>query len=461
MDPASYRRLSLWHATAGDTWTPRPALSESTDCDVAIVGAGFSGLWTAYYLARHDPSLRVVVVEQEVAGFGASGRNGGWCSALFPSSLAAVARRGGRDGAIRLQRALHDTVVEVDRVATDEGIDAHYERGGTVVLARTDVQLRRARAEIADARSWGFGPDDLRLLDATEARAHLDASDVVGGTYTPHCAAIHPARLVRGLARAVEARGVRLHERTPAVAIEPGAVRTPGGRIRADIVVRATEAYTARLPGLRRAVAPVYSLMVATEPLPQSFWADVGLADRQTFSDGRHLLIYGQRTHDGRIAFGGRGAPYHFGSSIRPEYDREPKVFAALRDTLVELLPALRGVTFSHAWGGALGMPRDWHASVGLDRRSGLGWAGGYVGDGVGTSNLAGRTLADIVIGRDTDLVTLPWVGHRSRRWEPEPLRWLGINAGLRAMTVADAEESRTGRPSLIARAMAPLLGHH
>jgi glycine/D-amino acid oxidase-like deaminating enzyme len=461
MDSHSYRRLSLWHETAGDTWTPRPALSGSTDCDVAIVGAGFSGLWTAYYLARADPSLRIVVVEKEVAGFGASGRNGGWCSALFPASLSAVARHGGRDGAIRLQRALHDTVVEVGRVTEAEGIDAHYQRGGTVVLARTDVQLRRARAEVQDARSWGFGPDDLRLLDAAEARGQLAASDVVGATYTPHCAAIHPARLVRGLARAAETHGVRLHEQTPALSIEPGSVRTPGGRIRADVVVRATEAYTVGLPGLRRAVAPVYSLMVATEPLPQSFWADAGLADRQTFSDGRHLLIYGQRTHDGRIAFGGRGAPYHFGSSIRPEYDREPRVFAALRDTVVELLPALRGVTFSHAWGGALGMPRDWHASVGLDRRTGLGWAGGYVGDGVGTSNLAGRTLADLVTGRDTDLVTLPWVGHRSRRWEPEPLRWLGINAGLRAMTVADAEESRTGRPSLIARAMAPLLGHH
>jgi glycine/D-amino acid oxidase-like deaminating enzyme len=460
-DGVDYRKLSLWHATAGDTWQPRAPLPESTTCDVAIVGAGFTGLWTAYYLTRLDPGLRVVVLEQEVAGFGASGRNGGWCSALFPASLSAVARRGGRDGAIRLQRALHETVVEVGRVAADEGIDAHYQRGGTVVLARSEPQLTRAWAEVEDARSWGLGPDDLRLLDASEAREQFDASDVVGGTYTPHCAAIHPSRLVRGLARVVEAAGVRVHEQTPALAIEPGSVRTEAGRVRADVVVRATEAYTARLPGHRRVVVPVYSLMVATEPLPASFWTEVGLADRQTFSDGRHLLIYGQRTHDGRFAFGGRGAPYHFASKIRPEYDRKPAVFDALRDTLVELVPALRGVTFTHAWGGAIGMPRDWHASVGLDRETGLAWGGGYVGDGVGTSNLAGRTLADLVVGRDTELTTLPWVGHRSRAWEPEPLRWLGINAGLRAMTVADAEESRTGRPSRIARAVGPLLGHH
>jgi glycine/D-amino acid oxidase-like deaminating enzyme len=461
MDRTRYRQLSLWHATANDLWTPRESLAASTECDVAIVGAGFSGLWTAYYLARLDPSLRIVVIEKEVAGFGASGRNGGWCSALFPVSMAGVARCGDRDGAIRLQRALHDTVREVGRVTDAEEIDASYQRGGTIVLARTKVQLRRARAEVDEAREWGMGPDDLRLLDADEAREHLDATEVVGGTYTPHCAAIHPARLVRGLARAAESRGVRIYEQTPALAIEPGSVRTPAGRVRADVIVRATEAYTARLPGLRRIVAPVYSLMVATEPLPQAFWDANGLADRQTFSDGRHLLIYGQRTRDGRIAFGGRGAPYHFRSSIRPEYDQEPAVFDALRRTLVELLPDLRGVTFTHAWGGALGMPRDWHASVGLDRRTGLAWAGGYVGDGVGTSNLAGRTLADLIAGRQSDLVDLPWVGHHSRVWEPEPLRWLGINAGLRTMTLADAEESRTGRSSLIARAVAPLVGRH
>jgi glycine/D-amino acid oxidase-like deaminating enzyme len=199
--------------------------------------------------------------------------------------------------------------------------------------------------------------------------------------------------------------------------------------------------------------------MVATEPLPPQVWDSIGLTGRPTFSDGRHVIVYGQRTADGRLAFGGRGAPYHFGSRTRPAYDREPRVFAMLRRTLRDLLPQLGAdVRFTHAWGGPLGITRDWSASVGLDRATGLAWAGGYVGDGVGTSNLAGRTLADLVLGRDSELVTLPWVGHRSPRWEPEPLRWLGINAGLRAMRLADWEESRTGRPSRVARAMAPLM---
>jgi glycine/D-amino acid oxidase-like deaminating enzyme len=363
--------------------------------------------------------------------------------------------------AARLLRRQQPQVVEVGQAAEREGIDAHYARGGTVVVARSPVQLGRARAEVATARSWGVGPDDLRLLTAEEAGSHLNAAGTLGGTFTPHCAAIHPARLVRGLARASEAHGVTVHEQTAVHRIAPWAVHTDVGVVRADVVVRATEGYTAALPGYERALAPVYSLMVATEPLPDDVWAEIGLERRQTFSDGRHLIIYGQRTADGRIAFGGRGAPYHFGSRIRPSYDREPAVFEDLRVTLLELLPQLRGVRFSHAWGGALGVPRDWHASVGLDRGSGLAWAGGYVGDGIGTSNLAGRTLADLITGAAGDRVTLPWVNHRSRAWEREPLRWLGVNAGLRAMTLADAEEARTGRPSVLARAMAPLIGGH
>ncbi|MGI8613591.1 MAG: NAD(P)/FAD-dependent oxidoreductase [Nocardioidaceae bacterium] len=454
-----YQRLSLWHDTADDDWAARPALPGPLDVDVAIVGAGYTGLWTACYLSRVAPDCRIVVLEREVAGFGASGRNGGWCSALFPTASSVLARRHGAAAAVRMARAMRDSVVGVGDAAADESIDAHYDRGGTVVLARSDVQLRRARAAVEEANR--LGTDELELLDAGSARGHLAATDVVGGTYTPHCAALHPARLVRGLARAVERRGVTIYENTPARSVAAGTVETAAGRVRADVVVRATEGYTASLAGQRRRLAPVYSLMVATEPLPVDFWSATGLEQRQTFTDGRHLIVYGQRTRDGRIAFGGRGAPYHFGSSVRPEHDHEPAVFAALRATLRELLPALHEARFTHAWGGVLGVPRDWHASVGLDRGSGVAWAGGYVGDGVGASHLAGQTLADLIAERQSELVTLPWVGHVSPSWEPEPLRWLGVNAGLRAMTLADAEEARTSRPSLLARAMAPLTGGH
>jgi glycine/D-amino acid oxidase-like deaminating enzyme len=427
-----------------------------------VVGAGYTGLWTAYYLLREDPSVRVVVLEAETVGFGASGRNGGWCSALFPRSADRLARLPGSDraSALALHRAMRDTVDEVGRVAAAESIDAHYDKGGTVTVARTPAQLARARAEVEHARSWGRGEDELRLLGRAETRAMIGAARALGATYTPDCAAIHPGRLVRGLARAVERLGGVVHERTPVTAVRPGAVDTPAGTVRAEHVVRATEAYTARLPGHRRLVAPVYSLVVATEPLPDAVWREVGLAGRPTFSEHRHLVVYGQRTRGGRLVFGGRGAPYHLGSSVAPRHDRDERVFDHLRQILRDLLPQIGDAAFTHAWGGPLGIARDWCASVGLDRTTGVAWAGGYVGDGVGTSNLAGRTLRDLLLGRRTDLTDLPWVMHRSRRWEPEPLRWVGVNAGLRAMQLAEVEERLTGRPSRIAVAMSPLIGH-
>jgi len=255
--------------------------------------------------------------------------------------------------------------------------------------------------------------------------------------------------------------GVAIYEGTTVTGLAPHLVTTDRGTVTAEFIVRATEGFSASLPGARRAVIPVYSLIIATEPLPASVWDEIGLAERETFSDQRHLIVYGQRTADDRIVFGGRGAPYHFGSAIRPEFDNEPRVFAALRDSIVEMFPVLRDTAITHHWGGPLGIARDWHASVGLDAATGIGWAGGYVGDGVTTTNLAGRTLRDLILGEATDLTSLPWVGHRSRGWEPEPLRWMAVNAGLRAMTVADTEERITRRESLAARVMAPFMGGH
>jgi glycine/D-amino acid oxidase-like deaminating enzyme len=453
----------LWLEESGDDLTPRSALEGSIDVDVAIVGAGYTGLWTAYYLKRADPSLRIVILEREIAGFGASGRNGGWVSALFPASYAKLAALPGssRDAAVRMMQAMRESVDEVGAVASREGIDCDYHKGGTIGFARSASQLARIRARVATARSWGETEQDLRLLGPAEAAEVAHAAGSLGAVYTPHCARIQPARLARGLSRLVERLGVRIYEQTAVTAIAPSLASTTHGTVRADTVIRATEGFTPALPGSQRTVAPVYSLVVATEPLSAAVWAEIGLSSYPTFKDHRHLIIYGQRTADDRLVFGGRGAPYHFGSDVKPGYDHEERVFADLRETLVELFPAVDGAAFTHAWGGPLGISRDWMPSVGLDRATGVGWAGGYVGDGVSTTNLAGRTLADLVTGRDSDLISLPWVNHRSRRWEPEPLRWLGINAGLRAMSAADHEERLTRRLSVLARAMAPLVGGH
>ncbi|QLQ11886.1 MAG: FAD-dependent oxidoreductase [Nocardioidaceae bacterium] len=416
---------------------PRPALPGDLTLDVAIVGAGYTGLWTAYYLLAADPSLDVGVIEAERVGFGASGRNGGWCSALFPTPLPGM------------HEAMAATVDEVGAICANEEIDAHFHKGGTIVLARSPAQLMRMEPE----------PGGV-VLDEQQARARLNATGMLGATFTPDCARIHPLRLARGLADVVERRGGVIYEGTRVRAISsgsPGMVETDRGTVRAGTVIRATEGYTHSLRGDERTLAPVYSLIVATEPLPASTWNKIGLDDYETFSDHRHLIIYGQRTSDDRLVFGGRGAPYHFRSSTKPGNDNNPRVFAKLGSEARAMFPALRSATFTHAWGGALGVPRDWCASVGLS--DGIGWAGGYVGDGVGTTNLAGRTLRDLILGRQTELTALPWVGHDSGLWEPEPLRYLEINAALRAMTLADFEENRTGRPSKIASFMSRFLG--
>lgn len=441
-----YRDVSLWLDDVAVDLTPRPSLDGSVSADVAIVGAGYTGLWTAYYLLKAHPSLSVVIIEKEIAGFGASGRNGGWCSALFAASHRKIAKANGRDAAIALQQEMFDTVDEVGRASAEAGIDCDFHKGGTLTLVTSPTQLDRVRRDLEDEREWGFGEADHRWMDLSEVEQRIRVNGCLGAAFTPHCARIHPAKLVRGLATAVEAMGATIYEQTPATDIAPKRITTPFGKVTAPVVVRATEAYTVELPRSRRALVPLYSLMIATEPLSDDAWAAIGWAEAETLHDGRHLLIYAQRTADGRIAIGGRGAPYHFGSTIDDDYDRVERVHLALARILKELFPVTRDVRVTHRWGGPVGVPRDWFSSVGVDRANGLGWAGGYVGDGVATSNLAGRTLADLILDRDTEITCLPWVGRRSPRWEPEPLRWLAINTMIRVMESADRKEARTGK---------------
>lgn len=468
---SDYRSLSLWLDRLPDAIEPRPSLGGDIDVDVAIVGGGFSGLWTAYYLSDRQPELKIAILEREICGFGASGRNGGWCEGELAAGVEKYAKLGSMESAMRLTRAMHASVDEVGRVAEAEGIDCGFAKGGVVYLARNAAQEKRLIESVEHDHSLGFSEDDLRLLSAPEATALVNATKVRRGAFFAHNAAIDPAPLVRGLADAVERRGVEIYELTAASAIEPGAVTTPHGVVRASVVVRATEGYTSELPGEKRSMVPLYSLMVATEPLSSSQLDSIGLVDRPTFADGRYAVIYGQRTADDRIAFGGRGVPYLFGSRIDPATERHEPTHRLIVETLTELFPVLADVAITHRWGGVLGAPRHWTPSVDFDPSSGLAHLGGYVGEGVCASNLAGRTLAELIAAStgpgsgsgvdssvNTDLTTLPWVDVGVRKWEPEPLRWLGVWGTRRVMLRADGVEYSTEKQSRAGRLASRLL---
>jgi glycine/D-amino acid oxidase-like deaminating enzyme len=447
---------SLWF----EKTAPRQRLERDIDVDVAIVGAGYTGLWTAYYLLKENPALRVAVVEREHVGFGASGRNGGWASAIFPVSLKQVAKFSSRSAALQLQATMNDTVDEIGRVLAAETIEADYAKQGFVSLARTPAQLARVEPAVRAVSDFGLS-GQWRALSAAEASRMVAATSVLGGLFTDHCALVHPGKLVRGLARTVESMGATIYERTPAIEIGPRQVVTSQGRVTAPTVVRATEAFTCEQPGHRRSVIPLYSLVLATEPLSETLRAQVNLDHRRAFNDMRHMRVYAQVTADGRLVVGGRGAPYHFGSRISSKSDLVDSVHEKIRLTLIEFFPILKDVKITHRWGGALGVSRDWCPSVGLDRSTGIAWAGHYVGDGVATSNLAGRLLRNLILGHDEAINRLPIVNHRSPLWEREPLRWLGVNFGLTAATLGDAEERLTGRPSHVAHALEALTGAH
>ncbi len=453
---------SLWLDRIDPPIRARPALDGDLQTDVAIVGGGFSGLWTAYYLMRSDPSLRIAVLERHYCGFGASGRNGGWaCGELGGTTggtVARYARRSSHGEAMRLIRAVFDAVDEIERVATADGIDCDYAKGGTIRLARNAPQAKRQSAEIGELRQQGFTTDEVRLLDAAEAREYLNATDVRSGILLGPSAALDPAKLVRGLAEVVETGGVTVHEGTTVSEVGPHWVRTERGTVTADVVVRATEAYTRDLAGQRRALLPVYSLMIATEPLPPDVIAEIGLPGRPTFSDDRHMVIYGQLTADGRIAFGGRGVPYLYGSRIDQRTELNEPSHQLIHETLTELLPALTGARITHRWGGVLAIPRNWLPGLTFHRASGLGVFGGYVGTGVACANLAGRTMAELILGADTERTTLPWVGEIARAWEPEPLRWLGVRSSRRILRAADDREFRTDREARAAYRLSRLL---
>jgi glycine/D-amino acid oxidase-like deaminating enzyme len=442
--PQHYRGLSLWLEQAGDL-TPRPPLPGPIDVDVAIVGAGFTGLWSAYYLKRADPSLRIAVLEKDIASYGASGRNGGWCYGHLNGAIEMYAKESSRERAVAMKRESYRTVDVIGQVLAEEGIEAGFAKGGAIVVARTYEQERALRDGLAHERAWGFGDETSSWLDATALAERVAVAGALGAKLEHHCARVQPALLARGLAEVVERLGVPIYEQTEVTAIERGRVRTTRGDVRAEMVVRGTEAYTVHIRGEGRRIQPITSQVVATEPLPAAVWDALGFARREVVADMVNLGMYCQRTTDDRLALGGRGGFQPRRGGLDEAEILDPRVFEALRAAVRELFPAVGDARFTHAWGGVWGAARDWAPAVGYEPERGVAWAGGY-GDGVCASNFAARTMTDLILKRDTELTTYPWVNHPAPSWPPDPLPRVGARAMSTAYGWADRSARRTGR---------------
>ena len=438
--------VSFWYADIGLPQTRRPGLPGDQTADVAIIGAGFTGLWTAYYLMKAAPHLKVVVLEKDFAGYGASGRNGGWCMGTFAWNHDRYARDTSRTAVLDMVKALEGTVAEITDVCAAEGIDADILPTEEMMVATNPAQLARLKSDLAHHQTWG-NAHRARELSAAEVAQRITIPGALGAMTLTGMTRIQPAKLVRGLAEAVERLGAVIHESTEVLSYAKGAVVTPHGILRAPIILRCTEGFTATLPGRKREWLPLNSAQIATVPLPPEVWAKIGWDGHELIGDMANAYCYCQRTREGRITVGARGVPYKFGSKMDKNGAPDPETIRRLTAVLHQHFPEAAAYPIDHAWCGVIGVPRDWCATVGLDAATGLGWAGGYVGVGVSTSNLAGRTLADLALGKVTDLTRLPWVNRKVRKWEVEPFRWFGVHLMYQLLRIGDRREARLGIP--------------
>ncbi len=427
---------------------PRTPLQGSRRADVVVVGGGFTGLWTAYHLLRLEPTAKVVVLERERVGFGASGRNGSWCVPELNAGPALLARHFGAARAAELHGAMRATVDEIGLFCSREGIEG-YEKAGVLLVARGRGQLPALEATQLEWEQGGVSSPYQRI-GADEAERKLAVHGLEGALYSPEGASVHPGKLLTGLAAAVERMGGEIYEGSGVTSLQagtPATARTGLGEVTADLVVLGLEAYLTQLPGWHRAILPVYSLIELTEPLSETQLASVNWRRRICVSSMRLTVDYLALTPDRRILIGGRGAPYGYGSALSEDRERHPATHEGLRAMFREWFPDLAEVRFTHSWGGVLGMPRDWMPQVRLDRSRGLGIAYGYTGHGVATTHLLGRTLAELIAGRESERTQLPLVGHRSPPWEPEPLRWMAVRYVQRQLAGLDSRVARGGRP--------------
>jgi glycine/D-amino acid oxidase-like deaminating enzyme len=444
-DPAT--AISYWLA-ASPAGPRRPPMRGDETADVAIVGAGFTGLWTALALTDTDPSLRVVVLEQETVGFGASGRNGGFCQASLTHGLDNGLRHF-PDEIDLLEREGIANLGELIAFTRDHAIDCDLEETGGLAVADQPHQVEEFRAAVDDSAAHG---EELVFLDRDAIKAEVHSPLWLAGLYQPpgRDVILDPAKLVRGLARVCEERGIAIHEGTPVRAVErrAGGVRLTtetGATLEAGHVVVATSAYSGWLRRLETQFVPVYDYVLVSDPLTPAQRASIGWERRQGMSDANNQFHYFRLTADDRILWGGYDAIYYRNNGVGPQFDRRPATFAKLEAHFRRAFPQLAALRFPYRWGGAIDTTSRFTVTFGQALGGRLTYALGYTGLGVGASRWAAGVVRDFILRPDSDLLRLRFVRSRSFPFPPEPLRSLAVNAVRHELDRADRNEGRRG----------------
>ena len=435
---------SLWQGKQNINY--RKPISKNDSFDVVIIGAGFSGLWSAFHLKQFQPNLKIAILEKEYVGFGASGRNGGWASAEYPTSSNRLIKENGLESYKNLRTAITKSIDEIGEIAKSNNWQIDYAKGGALVFARGNAQLSRISKEI---------DEEHQLLNKSQTTELLNIPSALGSVFTPHCAALNPFKLVRALADHLEKLGVMIYEQSSVSEIRDKQVEVNGFNVNCTFSIRATEAFTPRKWMGNRQI-PIYSLMVATEPLSNEVVKEIRNTQRATFQEACHLITYAQITGDNRLALGGRGVRYKLFSRLSERSEIDNRMHSALEKRARSWFPQITDAKFEYRWGGAVALTRRWQAYLNFDQATGRAEIGGYVGDGVTLSYLVAKTLAEKMSNIKT--ANLPFIDQGIGRWEPEPIRYLAVNAGFKATVLADYEEKITNRPSLLASIIDPLI---
>ncbi|MCJ7584407.1 MAG: FAD-binding oxidoreductase [Anaerolineales bacterium] len=432
-----YSDKSFWLATYGE-YTPNPPVKGDLCVDVAIIGGGFTGLATAYNLRKDDPGMKVAVLEAEVVGFGASGRNGGFSMTLFGLEPAVTKSLFGQQRTVEAHRYMERAVDYVDALVREHKIQSDYEFPGFLRAATTPGYVKRIQHDLEILTSMGV--TGIEWIEAEKIRAEVDSPLFLGGWWEPRCGLLNPAKQARELKRIAQKAGADIYEETPVLEIKRSprfTLRTPGGTITAEKVVFATNAYSHLIPGLRSKQVPAFTHMVVTEPLTDKQLTTIGWKNRQGIEDARNLVHYFRLTADNRIAMGGSDVSITYGRNM--ERDLNPRTFADLERDVVRLFPHLKGIRFTHRWGGPVSVPIDMAPAIGFLGDPRAIYSLGCVGHGVSMTHLNGRTIADLLQECKTDLTEVWFVNRKMIPWPPEPLRLLASQAIRVYMRVEDA----------------------